>query len=272
MKYISSAQNPVIKEVKALKQKKYREETGMFFIEGIRFVEEALKEDISIDKVLVSESLSDVNGGKEILEKVNARGCEVFLLPHKLFMEVSDTTNPQGILAVLQEQKYKIEDIHDNRNFFIILEGIQDPGNMGTIIRTADAVGATGVVLSKGCVDIYNPKVLRSTMGSVFHVPICFSENIFETLKDMKSRGIKVCASHLEGNCDYFDMDISDNIAVVIGNEANGISRQMKDYADILVKIPMVGKAESLNASVAAGILMYEVLRKKLNSSGTILP
>lgn len=264
MKYISSSQNPILKEVRALKQKKYREESGMFFIEGIRFVEEVLKEDIPISKVLVSECLSDVNGGKEILEKVKERGCSVFTMPHKLFIELSDTKNPQGILAILHARNYKIEDMYDEKNFFIILDYIQDPGNMGTIIRTADAVGATGVVLSKGCVDIYNPKVLRSTMGSVFHIPICFSEDIFKTLDDMKSKGIKVCAAHLEGDCDYFDIDVTDNIAIIIGNEANGISQEIKEYADILVRIPMVGKAESLNASVAAGILMYEVLRKRV--------
>jgi len=264
MKYISSAQNPVIKEVKALKQKKFREESGMFFIEGIRFVEEALKENISINKVLVSECLEEINGGKEILKEVNERGYAVFTLPRKLFMEVSDTKSPQGILAVLQDRNCKIQDTYDERNFFIVLEEIQDPGNMGTIIRTADAVGATGVVLSKGCVDVYNPKVLRSTMGSVFHIPICTSEDIFKTLDDMKSKGIKVCAAHIGGDCDYYDMDFTDNIAVIIGNEANGISGKMKDYADILVKIPMPGKAESLNASVAAGILMYEVLRKRI--------
>ncbi|HHV29411.1 23S rRNA (guanosine(2251)-2'-O)-methyltransferase RlmB [Acetivibrio mesophilus] len=264
MNYISSAQNPVIREVKALKQKKYREEKGMFFIEGIRFVEEALKEGVQIHKILVSDKLADTTSGSEILEKVNNGGYSVFELPHKLFVEVSDTQNPQGILAVLDIKDYNIEDIWDNKNFFIILDSIQDPGNMGTIIRTADAAGATGVIVSKGCVDVYNPKVLRSTMGSVFHVPICLSEDIFKVMDSMKKRGVKICASHLEGNCDYFELGYKKDIAIIIGNEANGISEEVKNYADVLVRIPMPGRAESLNASVAAGILMYEVLRKNI--------
>lgn len=267
MNYISSAQNLVIREVKALKQKRYREEKNMFFIEGIRFVEEALKEGIKIHKILVSDKLSDTNHGSEILEMVINGGYSVFTLPHKLFMEVSDTQNPQGILAVLPIKNFSIEDIYDDKNFFIILDSIQDPGNMGTIIRTADAAGATGVIVSKGCVDVYNPKVLRSTMGSVFHVPICVSEDIFEVMESMKKRNIKICASHLEGNYDYFEMEYKKSIAIVIGNEANGISEKVKNYADILVRIPMPGRAESLNASVAAGILMYEVLRKNTDNN-----
>lgn len=135
---------------------------------------------------------------------------------------------------------------------------------MGTIIRTADAAGMTGVIVSKGCVDVYNPKVLRSTMGSIFHIPICQSQDIFETMDRMKKRGIKICAAHLEGSCDYFDLEYKNNIAIVIGNEANGISEEVKNFADILVRIPMPGRAESLNASVAAGILMYEILRKNI--------
>ncbi|HOM01667.1 MAG TPA: 23S rRNA (guanosine(2251)-2'-O)-methyltransferase RlmB [Acetivibrio sp.] len=262
MNYISSVQNPVIKEIKSLKQKKYREEKNMFFIEGIRFMEEALKEEVQIHKILVSDKLGDTNSGREILDKVNSGGYSVFALPHKLFTEISDTQNPQGILAVLGIKNYSIEDVWDAKNFFIVLDSIQDPGNMGTIIRTADAVGATGVIVSKGCVDVYNPKVLRSTMGSIFHVPICLSEDIIETMESMKKRGVTICASHLEGNCDYFDLEYNKNIAIVIGNEANGISENIKNYADILVRIPMPGRAESLNASVAAGILMYEILRK----------
>lgn len=266
MNYISSNQNPVVREVKALKQKKHREAKSMFFIEGIRFVEEALKEDVSINKILVSEQLADTNGGKELLVKIHGGGYPLFTLPHKLFMEVTDTQNPQGVMAVLNTRNYIIDDIYDDKNFFIILDSIQDPGNMGTIIRTADAVGATCIVLSKGCVDVYNPKVLRSTMGSMFHIPICLSEDIFKTMDEMKSRGIKLCAAHLEGESDYFDLGLKDHIAIIIGNEANGISEEVKSYADILVKIPMPGKAESLNASVAAGILMFEVLRNRVKS------
>jgi TrmH family RNA methyltransferase len=262
--YISSDQNAVIKEVKSLKEKKHREAKGMFFIEGIKFVEEALKEKINISRLLISDRLVEVSGGMEMLQKIES-GYNVYTLPHKLFKEVSDTENPQGILAVLNSSNCLLEDVYNNMNFFIVLDAIQDPGNLGTIIRTADAVGATAVVMSKGCVDVYNPKVLRSTMGSLFHVPICYGEDVSDILNKMKSRGIRLCAADLEGTENYFNLKYKDNIAIIIGNEANGISETVRDAADTLVKIPMAGKAESLNASVAAGLLMYEVMRCRMN-------
>ncbi|MFZ5987502.1 MAG: TrmH family RNA methyltransferase [Bacillota bacterium] len=264
MNFISSSQNQVIKEVKSLKEKKHREAKGMFFIEGIRFVEEAVKEGIQINKILVSEQLVNASGGKELLERISIKGYDVFTLPHKLFKEVSDTESPQGVLAVLHTRNYSLMEVYDDNNFFVILDSVQDPGNMGTIIRTADAAGATAVVVSRGCVDVYNPKVLRSTMGSLFHVPICYCEDTIETLKELRVRGVRLYAAHLEGKFNYFDLSFKNNIAVIIGNEANGISDEVKDFADILVRIPMIGKAESLNASVAAGILMYEVLRNRM--------
>lgn len=267
MNFISSGQNQVIKEIKSLKEKKYRDQKGLYFIEGIRFVEEALKENVEITKILISDKLIDVNGGKEILEKVENAKClnisSMYSVPNKLYLELTDTENPQGILAVLRKKQTNIEEVYDNNNFFVVLDSIQDPGNMGTIIRTADAAGATGIVVSKGCVDVYNPKVLRSTMGSLFHIPICYSENILETLKSMKDKGIRLCAAHLKGNRNYFELGYKDNIAIIVGNEANGISDDIAAISNELVKIPMAGKSESLNASVAAGLLMYEVLRHK---------
>ena len=287
MNFICSGQNQVIKEIKALKEKKYRDQKGLYFIEGIRFIEEALKENVEITKIIVSDKLEEVNGGKELLEQLEnanfynvppfsnevkeaeSSGAKhprdfVYTVPNKLYMELTDTENPQGILAVLRKKQINIEEVYDKKNFFVVLDSIQDPGNMGTIIRTADAAGATGVVVSKGCVDVYNPKVLRSTMGSLFHVPICYGENILETLQSMKDKGIRLCAAHLSGNRNYFELGYKDNIAIIIGNEANGISDNIAAISNELVKIPMAGKSESLNASVAAGLLMYEVLRLQL--------
>ncbi len=265
MNFISSGQNPVIKEIKALKEKKFRDQKGLYFIEGIRFVEEALKEKAEISKILVSDKLEDVHGGKEILEQLSTYGCNnVYTIANKLYMEITDTESPQGILAVLKKNPISIDSVYDDKNFFVILDSLQDPGNMGTIIRTADAAGVTAVIVSKGCVDVYNPKVLRSTMGSLFHIPVCYSENILETLESMKKKGIKLCAAHLKGTKNYFDMEYNDNIAIIVGNEANGISDSVADISDELVRIPMSGKSESLNASVAAGLLMYEVLKIRI--------
>lgn len=237
----------------------------MYFIEGIRFVDEAIKGNAEIVKVLVSEKLEEINGGKDILSRIQALNYETFFLTDKLFKEISDTENPQGILAIIKIKVYELSELFIDGNFYIMLDSIQDPGNMGTIIRTADAAGAAGIIVSKGCVDIYNPKVLRATMGSIFHIPICFYVDAAELIATLKAKGIKVFASHLKGSSNYFEHVMRENIVLVIGNEANGISDEIVSLADVLVKIPMPGRSESLNASVAAGLLMYEVVRQRLN-------
>lgn len=265
MQTITSSQNSVIKEVKSLKIRKNREEKQLFFIEGIRFVDEALKEKAPISTVLLSDRLYETRGGDEILSRIRGENYETYHLPDKLFQEISDTENPQGIMAVVKMNQLKLEEVIGDGDFFLILDSLQDPGNMGTIIRTADAAGVEGIIISRGCVDIYNPKVLRSTMGSVFHVPFCLSENLPDTISKLKGKGLKVFAAHLNGEINYFDCDMKNNSAIIIGNEANGISKEVSEQADTLIKIPMPGRSESLNASVAASLLMYEVVRQRLS-------
>ena len=173
------------------------------------------------------------------------------------------TDNPQGILAIIKIKTCELENLFVDGSFLVVLDSIQDPGNMGTIIRTADAAGASGIIVSKGCVDIYNPKVLRATMGSIFHIPICLYDDMTELIIQLKERAIKVFTSFLKGGANYSEQDMSGNIALVIGNEANGISKEIASLSDFLVRIPMIGRAESLNASIAAAILMYEVVRQR---------
>lgn len=263
MQTITSNQNPVIKEVKSLKARKSREEKQRFFIEGIRIIDEALKERVAIESILLSDRLYETKGGEEILSRIRCENYETYHLPDKLFQEISDTENPQGIMAVVKMRRQKLEEMIEGGDFFLILDSLQDPGNMGTIVRTADAAGVSGIIISRGCVDIYNPKVLRSTMGSVFHVPFCFSENLQDTILALKAKGLKVFAAHLNGDSNYFEINMKNSTAIIIGNEANGICKEVAEQADTLVKIPMPGKSESLNASVAASILMYEVVRQR---------
>lgn len=265
MSIISSSSNGLIKDVNSLKLKKYREEKKQFLIEGIRFVDEAIREKVEIVRVLISEKLLEVKGGKEILGRIKAGHYETFTLSDKLIRELSDTENPQGILAVVSMRSYELCDIIADNSFIIVIDSLQDPGNMGTIVRTADAAGATGIVFSKGCVDLYNPKVLRSTMGSIFHIPLYFSNNLTETIDTLKAKKIKTYAAHLKGEQHYFNINMRDSVALIIGNEANGISDEVSLHADALVKIPMPGKSESLNASVAASLLMYEVVRQRMS-------
>jgi len=262
MDFITSNHNLLIKEIKGLEIRKNREEKGLFIAEGLRFVEESVKEKALIDKIVVSNAFLEGKSGMDVMDRIHNIGLPCYVVSDKIFKEISDTRTPQGILAVIKKKDALIGDIIKSNNKIVMLESLQDPGNMGTIIRTADAAGMTGVVLSKGCVDVYNRKVLRSTMGSIFHLPIHRTDDFIGAINELKAKGIKVYASHLDGNINYYDINDYNNIAVIIGNEANGISDEAAMAADCLIRIPMPGRAESLNASVAAGILMYEVLRK----------
>jgi len=212
------------------------------------------------------------DGRAEVLmPKLNEAGghssCRVFVLPDKLFNEISDTETPQGVLSVARMKKYSIDEVMYPDGLFIILDSVQDPGNMGTIIRTADAAGFTAVIALEGCVDVYNPKVLRSTMGSVFHIPVIQDGSPETSFSKLKSHGVKIYAAHLKGTVNYFELDVRRSAAFVIGNESKGISDRVASLADELVRIPMIGQAESLNASVAASLLMYESVRQRISKS-----
>jgi len=261
---ITSNQNAIFKEAKALKQKKFREENSKYLIEGIRFVEEAIKEKIKVESFFISEKLYKVNGGSELLDKIISEGQKTYEISDKLLTEISDTENPQGIVAVVPIQSYTLDTVLQEKKSYVVLEAIQDPGNMGTIIRTADAAGFDGVIALKGCVDVYNSKVLRSTMGSIFHIPIVTSADSGEVLDSLKKLDLKTFAAHLNGQYSYFEAPMGEGGAILIGNEGNGLSDEISRSADVLVKIPMPGRAESLNASTAAALMMYEMLRQKL--------
>ena len=264
MMVITSSQNSVVKGIKALKNRKDREEQGLFFIEGRRIVEEALLEKDHVKELVLSEEFASDIRNSEFLAGMEKSGHKLHLVTRKLFSEITDTESPQGILAVIRMKKHILANELIKNGLYIIMESVRDPGNVGTIIRTADAAGFSGVILSKGCVDAYNPKVLRSTMGSVFHIPVYQVPDIIETLRLLKANGIRILVSHLEGISSIYEVDMKFGIAVAIGSEADGVSEEVKTLADVLVKIPMTGRAESLNASVAAGLLIYETVRQKL--------
>lgn len=241
--FIESSQNKIIKEINSLKQRKYREQKGLFIVEGERLLSEARPL-----YVLASE---DYEGDVSGFEKV-------YTTARPLFDKTADTVNPQGILGVCRIPENDIADIPE-KPFLVLLERVTDPGNLGTIIRTADAAGADGVVLSKGCTDPYNLKTIRSTMGSIFHLPVYTDVDLYEFMKNTE---IKTFAAHLKGTKSCFDADMTGGIGILIGNEANGLSDEISEMATELVKIPMPGKAESMNAAVAAGIMIYEAVRQ----------
>lgn len=263
MNYIESSQNNTIKEIKALHLKKNRDSRGLYFVEGIRFVSDAAESGQEFVKVIISNKLQELNGGAKVIEQVTAVCPEVFLVPEKLFNELSDTQSPQGILAVLKKKEFDRSRVIKEGGTVVVLDGLQDPGNVGTVIRTADAAGISAVLMTKGCVDLYAPKVLRATMGSVFHLPVFEGLNIVELIGQLKLEGYKVVASHLDGKNNYYDEDMTGKSAIIVGNEANGIGEETAEKADRLVKIPMPGRAESLNAAVAAALMIYETVRQK---------
>lgn len=259
MKKIESRDNKWVKRLNGLKIKKNRDKEGVFIAEGLRFVSE-IPADWVVEAYAVSESFAaenDLSGYK--------KRAELLRLPDALFSSVCDTENPQGILAVCKKMKWDMEQVFAKKAPFLLLaEGMNDPGNLGTLIRTADACGADGVFLSKGSVDLYNPKVLRATMGSLFHVPVFQNIDLHEMAERLRTAEIPLYAAHLRGNMYPYALNLADSCAFLIGNEARGLSDDAAVLCDRLVKIPMPGQAESLNASIAAGILMYEVVRQRL--------
>jgi TrmH family RNA methyltransferase len=268
MSIITSSSNQHIKLIKSLKDKKTRNEKGLFFIEGTRFFEEALSESVlsqvEIVDVFISENISINMIMSEIEKYKYTKKLNIHTITEKIYKDISDTQSPQGILATIKIKKWTINDILNRGDLILILESIQDPGNLGTIIRTADAAGFSGIIASKGTVDLYNPKVLRSTMGSVFRMPYYQTDELKESCKELKNVGIKIYGTHLDAKCSIYEANLNKNVAIIVGNEGAGMSGELMNICDSLIKIKMLGRTESLNASVAAGIVVYESLRQRL--------
>lgn len=255
---ITSTSNPQIKNLILLEKKaKIRKEQGVFLAEGRKMLKEAPRE--RIQKIYLSESFLLQEENQELL-----RGREYEVLSDKVFKAVSDTQTPQGVLTVVSMPSWSLEDILAQSNgSYLFLESIQDPGNLGTMLRTGEGAGITAVIANASTVDLYNPKTVRSTMGSIYRVPFLAVENFKETIQKMKDDGMKCYAAHLKGSKMYDMPDYRGICGFLIGNEGNGLSDEIAALADEYIKIPMAGEVESLNAAIAATILMYEVNRQR---------
>ena len=244
----------MLKKLIRLNDKKFRNELGLFVVEGEKFVKD-IGSDFEIVEYVFSESYLAKSRG--------LKNGHVF--SDDDFIKIADTKTPQGILAVVKQKAYSLESVMTADNSFVILgENINDPGNIGTIIRTADACSANGVIFTNQSADIYNPKVIRSAAGSFCHMPVIQNVDLSNVVSLLKERNIKLIAASLKGKTLPYDINLSDGIAILLGNESNGLTEEAESLADILVKIPMIGRAESLNASIAGGVLMYEVVRQRL--------
>ena len=263
MQTITSKDNEIIKNIRKLREKKYRDLNNEFIVEGIKMIKEAINENAVIKRIVVCED--NVNNGgldKKLLYEIAKYDC--IYVNQKIFSLISDVQNPQGILAVIKKQNSE-ENIDYKQDIIVVLDGIQDPGNLGTILRTIDSAGLNQVIVSNKTADSYNPKVVRSTMGAIYRVKVIESNNLVDTLKNMKKHKFKIIATSLETEKSIYNIDYNKKI-IVIGNEANGVSKEILDLSDEKAKIPMLGKTESLNASVATGIILYEYVRKKVKT------
>ena len=301
---IASKDNQTIKEIKKLKESKYRKEK--FIVEGFKMLQEAVNEGADIEIVVVK------TGNKELLENVNKllgrlnqsyetgnelltykyvkRLPRIIEVTENVFMQLTDVKTPQGVLAVIrknvEDNVSDFEDENENENendalkvgvnsrqidclnkintgadYILAVDGVQDPGNLGTIIRTADSANLKQILVSKDTVDAYSPKVIRSTMGSIYRVKIVECENLADVLDGLKKYKFQIVSTSLDTENSIYDIDYRKKV-VVIGNEGNGVSKEIQDLSDYKVKIPMLGKTESLNASVATGIMIYEYVRQ----------
>lgn len=266
---ISSTANGRIKQVVAWQNKaRERRKDGVFIVEGIRMYEEApvnwIKETYVSEKFL-KQLHGDKTKGSILMKKLQKTGYEE--VTEEVFSKMSDTQTPQGILCVLKRPTYNIEEMlktePGNPPLLLILEDLQDPGNLGTILRTGEGAGVSGVIMSRDTVDIYNPKTIRSTMGSIYRVPHIYVDDLMEALEKLKEKGVHTYAAHLAGKTYYSTFDFRQGTAFLIGNEGNGLKKETADNAEHYLKIPMEGQVESLNAAMSAGLLVYEAHRQR---------
>ncbi len=260
---ITSTQNAQVKRIIQLKQKtKARHEEGLFVSEGVRIFAEAPPS--WIEKVYLSESFG---GEASLAEKLSRLPCE--RVSDSVFAKMSDTVSPQGVLALLRMPAYQAGEIlsglreRKRAPLVVVLENLQDPGNLGTILRTGEGAGADLILLTENSVDITSPKVIRSTMGSIFRVPFVYTRDISDAVRILRDAGIKSYAAHLSGKKAYTQVSYLEGSAFLIGNEGNGLTKEAAAACDELIRIPMMGQVESLNAAMAAGILMYEAMRQR---------
>ena len=254
MKKITSKDNSIYKAVCKLAKRKYREQTGKYLLEGIKPLADAMSLGIPVEMILIRENSS--SGFEE------SEHTPVMELSARLFDSLADTDHSQGVIAVVRKTQHDWDSFSDllkeNTKNIVILDRLQDPGNMGTIIRTAEAAGYGGVLLMDGCTDVYAPKVVRAAAGSLFRMPILQENDIAEATDRLHALQRNIAVTSLEAEQYYQDADLGENVALVIGNEGRGVRQEFLDIADIKINIPMAGSIESLNAAVAAGILMYQ--------------
>lgn len=262
---ITSTSNQQMKNLTSLmKKSKERKNQNAFVVEGHKMVFEAPRE--RVKAIYVAESFLQDSTKKEALKRYceQAPLLSYEVVSDSVFKSISDTQTPQGIMAIVEIPSYEWADLlKGEKTHLLVLESIQDPGNLGTMVRTGEGAGITGILMNKTTVDLFNPKTIRSTMGSIYRIPYMVVDDLEQALLDLKKEGVSLYAAHLKGELSYDEPDYTSATGFLIGNEGNGLSDAVADCADTYIKIPMEGKVESLNAAISATLLMYECNRQR---------
>jgi len=253
------AGNKKIKQIQSWQRSaKDRREAGVFIVEGIKMYKEA-----------PTDWIQEVYLTQKALDELGEPKHTCYLVEDSVFEKISDTQTPQGVLTVLRRPQHDLDKIIAGKSdtgktqLILLLENLQDPGNLGTILRVGEAAGVTGIIMTKGTVDIYNPKVVRSTMGSIYRMPFAYTDNICDTISALNNAGVTTYAAHLQGSEVYTEYDYSLPTAFLIGNEGNGLTDEATKMAKKRLLIPMEGSVESLNAGIATAVLIYEAHRQR---------
>jgi TrmH family RNA methyltransferase len=256
---ITSVHNPKVKLWSQLLTKRGRESQGKFLLEGTHLIQEALKADIELEAVLYSQE----RGYPKELEDPDLLPCDCIAVSEAVLAKCADTQTPQGVVAIAVKPKWQVAEILEQPNALVmVIDSVQDPGNLGTIIRSADAVGASAVVIGHGTVDLYNPKAVRSTMGSLFHLPIVEAD-LLELLPTAIDKGIQIISTSLQAKEHCYEIDMTPSTWFIVGNEGNGVSPQLQSFVTQQIIIPMRGQAESINVAMAATVLLFEAARQR---------
>lgn len=264
---ITSSQNPEIKFLSALTKRKYREKHRVFVIEGIRIIEDAFSSGGEFVQVFYSSALSKNPRGVQLLKRLERAGVSKILVEERLFNQITETKTPQGLLAILRQPDVTFNDLLIRESLYrhiIFIDGVQDPGNLGTILRTVAGAGWSGALLTKGTVDLYNPKCLQATMGAIHKLPICKIDDLANIFLELRLAGYQIIATDVRAEELYYQVDFKVPSVVIVGNEGHGINDHLLSQVDRLVKIPLAVDAESLNVSIATGIVVYEGVRQNL--------
>ncbi len=266
---ITSTANPRIKEAVRIRERRHTQAQNLFVIEGTRIIVTAIEAGVDIREIFFTDRFSSQREARAILRSAGKKGLDFFEVADHVLNKITDTEAPQGIAAVVSYQISSLDRFRVRNNpLFAVFDGIQEPGNLGTIIRTADAAGIDAVIILEGTCDIFIPKVIRATAGSIFHIPIARAEA--ETfLKWLHDTKIKLAATSADADKSVFDAELDSPVAFVFGNEARGISAVIRRSADMFLKVPIYGNAESLNVATSASVCLYEAVRQRRAKQGT---